>query len=146
GLIDLVLALDTQTTDSALGPDAPGTKIPVGLYMNTNPGSQGGLPGYFVDASGNDRISSNTIQSSRGELPVLKIQFAYTSEASTVPGSARDVKLADVDRDGDLDLVIAQLGREQGAGVEAVGWFNNILLNMMNPANFRYIDPDLISN
>jgi hypothetical protein len=114
--------------------------------MNTSPGSQGGLPGFFVDASGNDRITSNTIQSSRGELPVLKIQFAYTSEASTVPGNARDVKLADIDRDGDLDLVIAQLGREQGAGVEAVGWFNNVLLNMMNPANLRYIDPNLISN
>ncbi len=145
GLIDLVLALDTQTTDSALGPDAPAAKIPVGLYMNTTPQSEGLQPGFFVDASGNDLLTSNTVQSSRGELPVLKVQFAYTNESRSVPGNARAIKLADIDRDGDLDMVIAQLGRERGEGVDAVGWFNNILVNMTNPANFRFINPNILT-
>ncbi len=140
GLVDLVLALDTQTTDSALGPNSPGAKIPVGLYMNTSPQNQGLQPGFFVDASGNDQITSNTIRSSRGELPVLKIQFAYTEEARTIPGNARAIKLADLDRDGDLDMVIGQLGRKQEGGVQAAGWFNNILLNLTNAANFSSRD------
>jgi hypothetical protein len=33
-------------------------------------------------------------------------------------------------------MVIAQLGRKQDSGVNAVGWYNNILLNMTNSANF----------
>lgn len=140
GLIDLVLSLDTHTTNSELGPDSPGTKIPVGLYLNTSPQHTGFAPGFFVDASGNDDITSNAIRSSRGELPVLKVQFAYTREASTIPGNARDVKLADIDNDGDLDMIIAQFGREQGAGVEAAGWFNNVLVNRYNPANFRAVN------
>lgn len=140
GLIDLVLAMDTQTLDSSLGPNAPATKIPVSLLMNTSPESAGGLPGHFVDASGNDSLTSGIIRSARGELPVLKVQFAFSAEASTLPGNSRAVKLADIDRDGDLDMVIAQLGRKQDAGVTAVGWYNNVLLNLTNGANFSSRD------
>lgn len=136
GLIDMVFAMDTQTLDSGLGPNRPASKIPVALLMNTTPQSQGFNAGYFVDASGNDVLTSGIIRSSRGELPVLKVQFAFSPENSTVPGNCHSVKLADLDRDGDLDMVIAQLGRKQDAGVSAVGWYNNILLNMTNSANF----------
>lgn len=140
GLIDLVLALDTQSTNSVMGPGAPATKIPVGLYINTSPEEQGYQAGYFVDVAGNDLLTTNVAGSYRGELPALKVQFAYSEEARTIPGNARAVKLADIDNDGDLDLVIAQLGRKESGGVQAAGWTNNVLLNMTNPANFSSRD------
>ena len=103
GLVDVIFAMDTQSLDSELGPNAPGTKIPAALLMNSISTADGA--GVMVDASGNDPVTSNSVRSSRGELPVLKIQFAYTFDARTVPGNARAIKLADIDGDGDLSMV-----------------------------------------
>lgn len=132
GLPDLVLACDTQLDTQLV---APAAKIPVQLYLNTQPPGQD-TPGFLRDASLPETgPSANGTTQTQGELPNLKVQLASPgSSFAGFPGNARGVKLADVDRDGDLDLIICQAGR---GTLPAGGWDNHILLNLSNPANFN---------
>jgi hypothetical protein len=111
GLPDVVFAVDTQTT-SGLGD--PLAKIPVQLWMldpNRN----------FIDVTAS-------------ELPNLLVQRGLGRFSGTY-GNARGVKLADMDGDGDLDMVICQTGR--GASFPTMGWSNNVLLNNFNGRNLN---------
>ena len=112
GRLDIVWACNTQNPPGLH--DGPRYKIPVRLWM-MSPGGQ------FVDVSDS-------------ELPDLRIQLAQRFSAlADLPGQARAVKLADIDGDGDLDMIIAQAGR--GDFMPTMGWYNNVLLNTRNQAN-----------
>ncbi|MEI7632881.1 MAG: hypothetical protein WCK47_01215 [bacterium] len=124
GLLDIVLAIDTHVTNAP-----PAMKIPAQLLINTTP----------ADAPFSDNIkfvdcTDSSTSPTSGELPVLKTQLAIAHSAN-FPGNAHNIRLADVDNDGDLDMIICQTGR--GEQFPMSGWHNNILLNMSNPANFN---------
>ncbi|AXA35065.1 Cartilage oligomeric matrix protein precursor (COMP) [Candidatus Sumerlaea chitinivorans] len=115
GLLDVVWSVDTHTTaGTGIGPAA---KIPVVLWL-MNPQT-----GRFADLT-------------ESELPVLRSQLAAPSSLSDTPGNSRAVKLADIDGDGDLDMVICQTGR--GDLMPTTGWYNNVLLNNVIGANLNH--------
>ena len=128
GWPDVAFAIDTQAPNGSQPPQAtPQPKIPAQLLMNVVPAPDANGK-YFVDAT------DNNTSTPLGELPKLKVQFAAQQYAGFANHS-RGIKFADVDSDGDLDMVICQTG--SGETFPTGGWANNILLNMTNPANFN---------
>lgn len=106
GRLDIVWACDTQSSAGLRA--GPRYKIPVLLWLQAPNGK-------FYDVSDS-------------ELPTLKSQLATVgSDLADSPGQARGVKLADLDGDGDLDMIICQTGR--GDSMPTMGWYNNVLLN-----------------
>lgn len=126
GLLDIVIGIDSHPTKNEATAAAPYAKIPVQLFMNTSDvGSVAG--GYFVDAG-------ESANANAGELPILRTQMA-TNDCIQLPGCCRSVKLADIDRDGDLDMIIGEAGR--GEATPTAGWPNYVLTNMTNAANLN---------
>lgn len=124
GHIDLALAISTQ-----LDP----YKLPAQLLLNVASQTTAPEGAYFVDVS---EPGLTTVTAVRGELPVLKTQIAR-GQFDGFPGNCREVKLADIDRDGDLDMILCQAGRTGDMGAPYGGWANFILLNMTIGENFN---------
>lgn len=133
GTMDLALAIDTQTAITGRS-IVPAYKIPVQLFANV---ASSTVPegGVFIDISA-PSVTSSTIC---GELPVLKTQNPVdpTSQFAGFPGNSHNLKLADIDRDGDLDMIICQTGRVSGAGGPFGGWCNYVLQNQMIAENYN---------
>lgn len=128
GLLDLVLALDVQSIFTS------GTQrslmTPAQLFINRE--DTDGNAGFL------NLVSSIDNPIPKGELPLLKTQRAI-GDLVNFPGNCRQVKLADVDRDGDLDLIICEAGKVSGAAPYG-GWCNYVLINYSNPANLNSLD------
>lgn len=123
GYLDVVVSLNTQAPLPSSGPRA---KIPVQLFLNQPMGAEAG---YFRDISGFGVEGG-------GELPELLTQrTSGSSDWGGLPGHSRTCKLADIDRDGDLDMIIGQAGR--GESLPTWGWANYVLVNMSSGANLN---------
>lgn len=70
----------------------------------------------------NSATSPGTFSNASHEIPRVRSTVLNTVEADDVTGNIRAVHLADVDRDGDLDLYLGQNGRFTTQFVGATDW------------------------